>query len=836
VIGPGTIIRDIRIVEQLGAGGMGETWLGVQEAIGREVAVKVIRAERRLDAAAKARFLREAHILGQLEHPNICRLYDFVETDEADLIVLELIRGRSLRELLAEPLDDEAKLRIASQVLAALEAAHAISVVHRDLKPDNIMVADDGTVKVLDFGLARHAIPGAAIDRTDPNGPPAGAGDDRATEDPGVTRLGEVVGTPRYLSPEQARGDQLTAASDMFVFGLLLRELWTGRPPFSEELTVRRLVMKAMMGEVEPVTGIDPAVAGLIGELCAVEARDRPSAAAAQERLQWIRERPRRVAKRRAMVVVMAALALAATVSTAGFFHARSSQRQAEAARAEAEAVNTFLRSMLASAAPDERGIDTRVVEVLDAAAERVDVDFADHSLSRAAVHSTLGETYLALGVWRASRQQFEEAAAIRKAELGTDHRETIRAEMQAAAAMAFEGRQTEAESALAGLHDRCMRLFGEDDELTMSAGSNLSVVLQKQGRYDEAEPLVRRDVAWKREHLGEEDDRTLGAVMNLGNLLSRLRLEEEAEATFRELLSIQTRKLGADHPDTLATASNLAVLLSRDESRADEATALLDDTIDRKRRVLGEEHPETLRTMGVRAILARRLAHLEEAEQLTREILGIQRSTLPADHPDTLATEMSLGIVLFKQGRLDEAERLLRNALDTAERTLGENHRDTLNVLGNLANVLVAADRPAQAEVYARRLLASCRQSFGDDHPLTLSAANSLGNILIAQDKLAEAGPLVRDTLAAERRVLGPEHPNTLNALGNHARILHGEGRSDEAAAAFRELLEASERIFGHDHPRTTQVRRDLITVLTAAGRSEEAAAVHTAASAGSD
>lgn len=834
MIGPGSTIRDIRIVERLGEGGMGETWLGVQEAIGREVAVKVIRAERRLDAAAKARFLREAHILGQLEHPNICRLYDFVETDEADLLVLELIRGRSLRELLAEPLDDEWKLRIASQVLAALEAAHAISVVHRDLKPDNIMVADDGTVKVLDFGLARHATPGAPASGFDAAATTENAGDDSG--DAAVTRLGEVVGTPRYLSPEQARGDQLTAASDMFVFGLLLRELWTGRPPFSEELTVRRLVMKAMMGEVEPVTGIDPAVAGLIGELCAVEARDRPSAAAAQERLQWIRERPRRVAKRRAIVVVMAALALAATVSTAGFFHARSSQRQAEAARAEAEAVNTFLRSMLASAAPDEQGIDTKVVEVLDAAAERVDVDFADHPLSRAAVHSTLGETYLALGVWTASREQFEEAAAIRRAELGTDHRETLRSEIQVAVASIQGGRQADAESALAGLHNLCMRLFGEDDELTMSAGSNLAVVLQKQGRYDEAEPLVRRDVAWKREHFGEEDDRTLDARLSLANLHSRLGQSQEAEAAYRKLVDIRTRTIGPDHPDTLLAAANLAVLISRDPTRTDEAAARLEDVAQRRRRVLGPEHPETLRTMGVQAAHLRRLARYREAEALIREIITIQGRTLPADHPDTLDSEMSLAVVLSKQGRLDDAEKLLVGALQTAERSLGADHRNTLSILGNLANVLVAADRPAQAEVYARRLLASCRRSFDDDHPLTLSAANSLGNILITQDKLAEAGPLVRDTLAAERRVLGPEHPNTLNALGNHARILHGEGRSDEAAAAFRELLDASDRIFGADHPRTEQVRRDLITVLTAAGRPEEAATVRSAAPSGSD
>ena len=817
VIGPGTTIRDIRIIEPLGEGGMGETWLGVQESIGREVAVKVIRADRRLDAAAKTRFLREARILGQLEHPNICRIYDFVETDEADLIVLELIRGRGLRELLAEPLDDEARLRIAFQIIAALEAAHAISVVHRDLKPDNIMVADDGTVKVLDFGLARRAVPpdAAAAKRSSD-----GVGeDDGAADTSEVTRLGEVVGTPRYLSPEQARGDQLTAASDMFVFGLLLRELWTGRPPFSDELNVRGLVKKAMLGEIEPVTGLDPAVASLIGDLCAVEPGDRPSAAVAQKRLQWISEVPRRAARRRVRVAGIAVLAVAATVSTIGFFQARSSQRRTETARAEAEAVNGFLRSMLASAAPEERGIDTKVSEVLDAAAARVEVDFADHPLSRAAVHTTLGETYLALGAWEASRDQLEQAAAIRSAELGDNHPATLRSEIQVAVATIEEGDQAEAEVALTGLYEHCRRVLGDDDEITASAAANLAIVLQKLGRYDEAEPLVRRDLAWKREHLGEEDDRTLDARLTLANLLSRLGRADEADEAYRDLIAIRTRTLGPDHPDTLLAAANLAVLLARDGARAEEAAALFDDTIERRRRVLGEEHPETLRTMSNQSVLLRRMGRYDDAERLIRDVLSIQRRTLPENHPDVLDSEMSLAVVLYKHGRFEEAEQLLVGALTTSERTLGADHRNTLSILGNLSNVLVAEHRPDEAEVYARRLLASCRRSFGDDHPLTLSAANSLGNILIARGHLGEAAPLIRDTLAAERRVLGLEHPNTLNALGNHARILYREGRTDEAAAAFRELLEASERVFGSDHPRTVQVRHDLDKVLTEAG-----------------
>ncbi len=609
MIGPGATIRDIRLIERLGSGGMGEVFVGFQETLGREVAVKAIRADRRMDGAAKTRFLREARILSQLEHPNICRLYDLIEVDGQDFIVLELVRGRSLRDLVGTSLTHAVKLQIAEQVVAALEAAHAISVVHRDLKPENIMVDDDGMVKVLDFGLARRAAKTesptsrvSAPPSDDSPGSPAGVETD-------WTLLGDVLGTPRYMSPEQARGEALTAASDMYAFGLLLQELWTDRPPYGENLGATELVQKAMWGEITPVEGIDPHVAELIGDLTAFEPGQRPSAAAAADRLRWIRERPVRRARRRAVIAVIAALTLAAVASTAGFFMARQSQRRAEAAQAEAEAVNNFLRVMLASASPDKQGIDTKVIDVLNSAAERVDVDFARHPLSRAAVHQTLGETYLGLGVWSSAHQHFEAAAAIRRTELGVEDPATLSAERQIGVALSRLGRWAEAETALRDNLERWRRVAGDDNGNSVAAAANLAVVLQRLGRYEEAEPMVRQDVDWKRRTLGEADDRTLDARLSLANLLARTGRGEEAITELRHILQIRRHAFGEDHPDTLAVASNLAVVLSRSVGGADEASALFEDTAERRRRVLGEEHPETLRTLDMQAVMLRHRA-----------------------------------------------------------------------------------------------------------------------------------------------------------------------------------------------------------------------------------
>jgi len=148
-------IAHIRVTEFLAKGGMGDVYAGYDETLGRRVALKAMRSERRLSAEAKARFLREARILSQLDHPRICRIHDLVEDEDEDVLVLELIQGKSLRESIRDGLDPAQRMTVARQIVDVLAVAHARAIVHRDLKPDNVMVEPGGDVKVLDFGLAR---------------------------------------------------------------------------------------------------------------------------------------------------------------------------------------------------------------------------------------------------------------------------------------------------------------------------------------------------------------------------------------------------------------------------------------------------------------------------------------------------------------------------------------------------------------------------------------------------------------------------------------------------------------------------------------------------------
>jgi tetratricopeptide (TPR) repeat protein len=346
-------VSHYRLLYRLGAGGMGEVYAAVDETLGRRVALKAIRPEHRLNADSRTRFLREARLLSQLDHPNICRVHDYFEEDDSDWLVLELIEGENLR-VAATRLDGPAKVAVAEQIAAVLVVTHAAGVVHRDLKPSNVMITDGGAVKVLDFGLARSVLLASPVAeepsaRSEPSAAGASGLDIEATHtavpgrriSPDVasgsefqTQHGSVTGTVGYMSPEQASGEPAIAASDMYSFGLLLQELMTGRRPYDETLDYLTLLDKAQHGERLPANGMSADLAALVDRLTALAPTQRPTAVEAADRLRWIREKPkRRLRWLAAAAVVIIAIAAAAKYT----FDLAQERAVAVAARDEAD-------------------------------------------------------------------------------------------------------------------------------------------------------------------------------------------------------------------------------------------------------------------------------------------------------------------------------------------------------------------------------------------------------------------------------------------------------------------------------------------------------------------
>jgi TolB-like protein/tetratricopeptide (TPR) repeat protein len=222
-IAPGTRIGRYQVRSSLGAGGMGDVYLADDAALDRQVAIKVLSAKNSGDAHAIRRLIREAKAAATLDHANICAIYEVGEADGHHFIVMQRVEGETLAARMArQPLDLTASLAIASQTADALAAAHARGIVHRDIKPQNIMITPRGQAKLMDFGLATRAIDPSRV-----NG-------DEETES-GLTTPGAIIGTVKYMSPEQVQGQPVDARSDIFSFGVVLYEMVSGHHPFAAE-------------------------------------------------------------------------------------------------------------------------------------------------------------------------------------------------------------------------------------------------------------------------------------------------------------------------------------------------------------------------------------------------------------------------------------------------------------------------------------------------------------------------------------------------------------------------------------------------------------------------
>jgi serine/threonine-protein kinase len=656
----GSKIGSIRITDVLGVGGMGEVYAGFDEKLRREVAVKALRGDR-LDEATRARLLREARALSRLSHPHICVVYDFLEQEEGGLLVLERIQGENLREALMDGIAPAAKLRIAGQIAEALAAAHAKGIVHRDLKLANVML--DGQVKVLDFGLAR-----ASGERS-----LAGEeGREALREDEGWTALlktkaGHVVGTAACMSPEQARGEPVTTAGDVYSFGLLLQELFTGAPPYPQDLPLHLLIIKAQEGETLPAAGIDGDLASLIQRMKALAPAERPTAVEVLHRLAWIRDRPKRRLRAAAIACAVLVLAGGAVKYTLDL---RWERDRAVAARAEAERIRTeseevarFLEEVFEVSDPSfGRGGDVPARELLDEGASRISTELRGQPLVRARLMGTIGRIYVRLGLYEEAGPLLEEALAVRDRELGPEHLDV-------------------AESL-----------------------NNLGLLRLEQSR-KEAEPLFRRALAIREKVLGPEDPEVAEVLGSLGSLLGRLLGDwKGAEVVLRRAQVLREKDPSSAELAMILGELAVARALQKDNV---EAERLFRRTLEIREQVLPPGHPDIAKSLVALGALLGNTGRGAEAVSLYQRGELLLERRLGPDHPLVALTWNNLGNSYADLGRLDESEAALLRSLAIREKVFGAGHVDLIPSLWGLGHLYRLQGRPADVEAVAARGLA---------------------------------------------------------------------------------------------------------------------------------
>jgi len=308
-LSPGQVIGGYRIDLKLGEGGMGVVYAAVDPKLNRSVALKVLPVD--IGRDRRKRFLREARSASAVDHPSIATVFAIGEDAGSIFIAMERVYGVTLREHLkkkGKPLDEDAALGIVREIAGALAKAHTVGVVHRDLKPENVMITEDGRIKILDFGLAKL------------RGHEETTGDDDLSEL--ATREGRILGTPSYMSPEQAKGRSVDTRSDLFSLGVMLYEMLSGKRPFAGSTTME-LLIAIDRDDYEPLSracpGADPALEDLMARCLAKLPEDRfQSAEALLEAIAALPDVRRRARQRRsrlragaiaAVVVVAASIA-----------------------------------------------------------------------------------------------------------------------------------------------------------------------------------------------------------------------------------------------------------------------------------------------------------------------------------------------------------------------------------------------------------------------------------------------------------------------------------------------------------------------------------------------
>ena len=854
-----------RLVERIGEGGMGSVWRAKQsEPVNRFVALKLIKAG--MDSKrVLARFEAERQALALMDHTNIAKIFDGGLHEQRPYFVMELVKGVPITQYCDENrLPPAKRLELFIQVCLAIQHAHQKGIIHRDIKPNNVLIAhydDQAVVKVIDFGVAKAT--GAILSES--------------TID---TDFGGIVGTPQYMSPEQATFNNLDidTRSDIYALGILLYELLAGSPPFTgKELQKKGLLeMLRVVREEEPPRpstklSSDEALPSL-----AARRGTEPSKLPGLLRsdLDWIvmkaleKDRARRyetangfaadllrylageavlahppsrvyrlrkfLRKHRSQVIAASLLLLsllAGIVGTSlGLLEARQNARIAldqtqkkEAARAEAErqrgiaqANEQLAEKRLAEVEAEKKKVETEKLRTdQETRVTRAVNDFLRNKLLAQA--DTTFQANALLDTGRAAgeskfnptiRELLDRAAnelTPDKIETNFPNQPLVQAQILRTVGNAYRGIGEDQTGIL--FLTRSMSLFrnhlGPDDYLTLATMNDLATGYYFIDQFDKAVPLFKETVGLMNAALGPDHPETLIPRGTLACCYMQMGQPDTALPLFQELMTLAKAQFGSDHTVTIGVMNHLATCYDR-VGRGNQALSLFEESLALAKTKFGSDHPSALVILANLANCYQNLNQPEKSLPYLEEALRLTESKLGSDHPNTITIMANLGDSYASTGQLNKALPLLEESFARFKAKLGLDHNKTIVCMGYLAYAYEKAGQFDKALPLNNDALLLAKAKLGPDHPETLISMINLARVYRLSRQFDQALPLFEESLALAKTRLGPKNRHTLNTMADLARCYFEAGQKDRGQSLLEETLTLQRASLGPDHPET--------------------------------
>ncbi|MEM9462091.1 MAG: serine/threonine-protein kinase [Myxococcota bacterium] len=823
---PPTLGRYV-VLGTLGQGGMGTVLEAFDHTLDRKVAIKVLHED--LDDTHTARLLREARAMAKLSHPNVVPVFEADTAGDQTFVVMELVQGQTLRDWIRQqPRPDWRQcVEMFIQVGQGLAAAHAEGLVHRDFKPSNAIVDDEGRARVLDFGLARRIDVGStdggglghqggptehdrALDPPAPEHTDSPAmhrrDDDALAFDPlsarALTKTGIIVGTPAYMPPEQVKGREADARSDQFSFCVSLYEAVYGERPF-EGSTLTGRMDSMTRNRVRPAPKSHPVPARLRALLLrglAARPEERwPSMDALLHQLRTLLTP--RTRRWMAMGLTAGLAMLGGGLALGQYVEAKE---RCTGARAQMDGIwdDDRRRQVRGAILGTERSFAPGTWERLEAQLDAYAQDWLDTHTEVCKATSVRGE-------------QSDEALDLRMHCLG-QRRTALRATIDVLADADANTKVVDnAITLVASLPTltRCDDLAWlerhnqrvpppEDPDVAAAVQAQRAHLatlkaMYKAGRYADAldalEAVVQQAQRLDYPPLRAE------ALSLRGALREGTGQYAEAEEDLR-----QAHALATEHhhdPIALDTAqlltSVVGVRLARHAEGRQWGQMVALPLAQRS-----DEPYEEARSLFMLGNVFNRHGDLDNALDHHQRALALWDKALGPDHPYVANSLMSIAFVFHEQGDLDEARAHLQRALAIKQKTLGPDHIDVATILNNLGIVLNRQGDLDNARVYYERALARRERALGPDHPDVAGSLNNLGILFYDRGDLDKARAHLERALTIKQAVLGPDHPDLAGSLGNLGNVLLDQGDLDNARRHLQRSLVIREKALGPDHP----------------------------------